>query len=88
VQAGLSFGIESGNPTVRALARDTHCFGDVSDGHAEFANAMHQQSSPMHSETGVTVRHEDLLGCEAANSTMPGGLHASADATNVMAGYS
>ena len=70
-----------------ALAGDAHRFGDVSDRHPELANAMHEQPSPMHSQTGVTVRHEDLLGCEAANSTMPGGLHASADATNLMAEY-
>jgi hypothetical protein len=46
-----------------------------------------EQSTTVRGEPSVTVRHEDLLGCEAANSTMPGGLHASADVTNVMAGY-
>jgi hypothetical protein len=50
-------------------------------------DTIDQQPTAMHGETGVTVRHEDLQGCEAANSTMPGGLHASADVTNVQAEY-
>jgi hypothetical protein len=59
----------------------------VGDRHAESADAMHQQSATMHGQTSVTVRHEDLLVVKRANSTMPGGLHASADVTNVPAGY-
>jgi hypothetical protein len=39
-------------------------------------------------EPGVTVGHEDLLVVKTAISTMPGGLHASADVTNVPAEYS
>ena len=51
------------------------------------ADTVHEQATAMNGETGITVRHEDLLVCEAANSTMPGGLHASADVTNVQAEY-
>ena len=35
----------------------------------------------------VTVSHEDLRFVKTAISTMAGGLHASADVTNVQAGY-
>lgn len=59
----------------------------MGDGLTLGSHTINEQSPAMHSETSVTVRHEDLLRCEAANSTMPGGLHASADVTNVQAGY-
>ena len=51
-------------------------------------DTFNDQSTGERREPSVTVGHEDLLGCEAANSTMPGGLHASADVTNVPAEYS
>ena len=72
---------------MRALARNPHRFRDVSDGLALLANSTYEQLTAMNSQTGVTVRHEDLRVCEAANSTMPGGLHASVDVTNVPAEY-
>lgn len=46
------------------------------------AHALDEQSSAVRSEPGVTVSHEDLL-----DSTMRGGLHASADVTNAPAEY-
>src|SRR5262245_27037703 len=79
MQAVVAIGVETGNPPMRTLAGDSHGFGDMRDGHAEIADTMHEQTSTMHGETGVTVRHEDLLDCEAANSTMPGGLQSFRD---------
>jgi hypothetical protein len=59
----------------------------MSDGLTINTNSMNEQSTAMNGETGVTVRHRRPPGCEAANSTMSGGLHASADVTNVTAEY-
>jgi len=50
-------------------------------------DAFDEQSTAMRGEPSVTVGHEDLLVVKTAISTMPGGLHASADVTNVPAEY-
>ena len=84
VNSGL---VEAVDPAVRALTGHTHRLGDVSDG-MPCLDAFDEQSPTMRRESSVTVRHEDLQVCEAANSTMPGGLHASVDVTNVSAKYS
>ena len=57
------------------------------DGLTLSSDPFNQQTPAMHGETSVTVSHEDLRFVKTAISTMPGGLHTSADVTNVMAGY-
>jgi hypothetical protein len=59
----------------------------VGDGLTLHDDTLHEQSSAMERETGVTVSHEDLRFVKTAISTMPGGLHASANVTNVQAEY-
>ena len=61
MQAGVALSIEASNPPMGALARDPHCPGDVGNGHPELADAVHEQPATVHRETGITVRHEDLL---------------------------
>ena len=60
LDAGVAVRVEAGDPAVRALPREPHRLGDMSDGHPELSNAVHEQPAPVHSHTGVTVRHEDL----------------------------
>jgi hypothetical protein len=50
-------------------------------------DSLNEQSSAMERETSVTVSHEDLRFCEDGYLHMPGGLHDSADVTNVQAEY-
>src|ERR1700750_1327312 len=72
-------GLVAGDPAVTALARHPHRLGDVGDGLTLDDDALHEQSSAMECETGVTVSHEDLRFVKTAISTMPGGLLTSAD---------
>ena len=65
-----------------------HRLGDMRDRHALLTDAVHQQTTTMHGQTGVTVRHEDLRVVETAIPTAPGGLHSrQRTVTNVLAGY-
>jgi len=41
VETWFTFGIEACDPTVSALTGDPHRSSDVGDGHAQFADAMH-----------------------------------------------
>jgi hypothetical protein len=59
-QAGISVEVEPADPARSALTRDSHRSGDVGDGHPELADTRHQQTATINSQTGVTVRHEDL----------------------------
>ena len=61
------------HPAMTALARDPHRLGDVRHGLALDDDTLHEQSSAMERETGVTVSHEDLRFVKTAISTMPGG---------------
>ena len=44
-----------------ALPRDSKLFGDVSDGAMIIDHSVHEKSSPVKGEPGVTVGHENLL---------------------------
>ena len=57
MKAGLTLGVEAGDPTVSALARDPHRLRNVSDGLAFLADPLHEQQTSMERETSVTVRH-------------------------------
>ena len=46
---------------------NTHGLGHMSRLHALVANTRSDESATMHSQTSVTVGHEDLLGCEDGN---------------------
>jgi len=58
-EAGVALGVVAVDPAVCALARDAHRFRDVRHG-GTLADAVDQQSAPVHGQAGVTVRHEDL----------------------------
>src|SRR4051794_26984906 len=79
VQRGEAASLEASYPAMTALARHPHRFGDVGDGPALDDDSLHEQSSAVERETGVTVSHEDLRFVKTAISTMPGGLLTSAD---------
>ena len=59
VQTRVALGSEASDPTMRTLPRHAHRLGNVSDWHP-FTDPLHQQSTTMKRQTGVTVRHEDL----------------------------
>jgi hypothetical protein len=88
VKPSLTFGSEPGDPPVSALAGHAHRFGDVRDRHPGL-DAFDEESTTVNGQTSITVTHEGLLVCEAANSTRPGGLHSCQQTrvTNLVAGY-
>jgi hypothetical protein len=88
VQTGLAFGVEASNPTVRALARDSHRASDMSDRHLLFPDPLHKQQPAAECQPGVTVTHEDLLDCGDGNPHSTGGLRLRQPVTNVLAEYS
>jgi hypothetical protein len=88
VQTGLAFGVKASNPTVSALTRDPHRSGDMSDRHLLFPDPLHEQPPAVERQTGVTVTHEDLLGCGDGNPHSTGGLRLRQPVTNLTAGYS
>jgi hypothetical protein len=60
MQAGLALRVEASDPTMRALARDPHRLRDMRDWHTQLSNPPDQQTTAMHRQTSVSVRHEDL----------------------------
>src|SRR5215218_7546588 len=72
VEAGHAFGVETGDPAVRALPGHAHRPSDVSHGHALLPNPLHQQASAMNRQPSITVTHEDLRLVKSAISTAPG----------------
>jgi hypothetical protein len=87
-QPGISLRVETGNPTMGALAGDPHCASNMRDRHALRPDPPHQQTTTMERQTSVTVRHEDLRVVETAIPTAAEvfALGQLPD-TNVMAGY-
>ena len=65
--AGL---VEPVDPSMGALSRDTHCFGHMGN-RLSLVDPFNEKTGTMNSETGITVRHEDLLVCEAATPQCP-----------------
>src|SRR4051794_30080109 len=59
-QAGIAFGVEAGDPPMRALTRHAHRPGDVRYRHPLLSDSTDQKTATMHRQPGVTVRHEDL----------------------------
>ena len=82
-----ALGVEAGHPAVRALPGDAHGLGDMGDGHALFADALHEQATTMERQTSVTVTHEDLRLVKTAISTAPGVFALRQPVTNLMAEY-
>src|SRR3989442_15256240 len=70
----LALGVEPSDPAVRALAGHAHRPSDVRDRHALLADPTNQQTTTMHGQPGVTVRHEDLRVVATANHHSFGGL--------------
>ena len=87
MQTGLAFDVEAGDPPVGALSRDPHRSSDMGDRHLLLTDALHKQQPAMECQTGVTVTHEDLLGCGDGNPHSTGGIRLRQPVTNVLAGY-
>lgn len=88
MQAGLSLGVEAGNPPVGALAGDAHRLGDMRDRHLLVADPLDEQKAAMECEAGVTVTHEDLREGEDGYLHCTGGLRLrQRPVTNVLAEY-
>jgi hypothetical protein len=88
VQPGVAFRVEAGNPTMGALAADPHRLGDMRHGHPLDTNTLHQQTTTMKGQTGVTVRHEDLRFVKRQTPQDPEVFTYVNPVTNLMAGYS
>jgi hypothetical protein len=88
VQTWLTFRFEASNPTMSALARDSHRPSDMSDRHLLFPDPLHEQQPAAESQPSVTVTHEDLLDCGDGNPHSTGGLRLRQPVTNVLAEYS
>ncbi len=67
MQTGFAFLLDPAHPLVSALAADSHGLGYMSNRHPKLADTVHKQTSTLKRETGITVRHEDLLACEDGN---------------------
>lgn len=87
-QAGITFGVETGDPSMRTLARDSHRFGDMGHRHALLTDSADQQTPTMQRQTSVTVRHEDLRAVVTAIPTAAEVFASCQPDTNLMAGYS
>ena len=89
LKTSFALGVESAHPLVRALAADPHGLRDMGNGHPLVADTINEQASTPRRETGVTVRHEDLLDlCEAAKlHTARRSSHVQGPVTNVSAEY-
>jgi len=86
-QAGLALEIEPGHPPVGALAGQAHRLSHMGDRHVLLAHSLHEQTTTMKTETGVTVTHEDLRLVKTAISTAPEVFASGQHVTNVLAEY-
>lgn len=59
-QASLAGGSKAIDPAVGALARDSHGLGRMSDRPLLTTDSINQQQPPVHGQSSITVRHEDL----------------------------
>src|SRR3712207_1595239 len=89
-QAGLAFGLITGDPGPHALARDSHCCGDVRLPPAGPV-PVDDQLTAVRGRAGISVGHEDLrvdVGLRQAtphSEVLP--RSSRSDVTNVLAQY-
>jgi len=60
LQARLALGPIAGHPAVPALLRHPHLLGHVRDRAATVNDALNQQQTAVHSQTGISVGHQGL----------------------------
>jgi hypothetical protein len=80
-------GVETSQPAVGALTRDSHRLGDMCHRHSLVADPFDQQAPAVKRQSSITVTHEDLRVVKTDISTAPEVFISGQPVTNLLAGY-